>query len=135
MNANPHGLLADRELREDCPPLNILTEDWAHIWLVGGVGHQELGKCLRAFKTTGVTYENFRDEMKLWKSPKQNHQFQNAWMLFTEKRWESSKDSKQEWKSGTSEFLSIYPVVFGCDLKIKTCERLAWRSPVVRKAL
>ena len=32
-------------------------------------------------------------------------------MLFTEKRWESNKDSKQGWKSGISEFLSIYPVV------------------------
>ena len=49
--------------------------------------------------------------MKLWKSQKQNHQFQNAWMLFTEKRWESNKDSKRGWKSGISEFLSIYPVV------------------------
>ena len=108
INHNPHGLLLDKELRAECPPLDMHTEDWAHVYLASGVGADELGLFLGRLKAIRVNYETFREEMKLWNWPAHSTNFKNAWQLFSDAR---QKANEGGWKSSISEFLSIYPIV------------------------
>ena len=70
MNHNPHGLLLDMQLRTHCPPLDLHTEDWAHVYLCNGVGGDELWHLLDRLKACDIKYDTFRKEFQLWAWPK-----------------------------------------------------------------
>ena len=107
INHNPHGPLQDEELRPHCQPLDMHTEDWAHIYLSNGVGDDELGLCLSRMKAIDVKYDQVREELELWKFPRHYSGGKGVWRLFSEKREKANGDG---WKSGMSEFLALYPI-------------------------
>ena len=107
INHNPHGPLQDKELRPHCQPMDMHTEDWGHIYLANGVGHDELGLCLSRMKAIGVKYDQISEELKLWKFPKHYSGGKGVWRLFSDKREKANGDG---WKSGMSEFMTIYPI-------------------------
>ena len=120
LNYNPDGLLLDKQLRTHCQPLDMHTEDWAHVYLCNGVGGDELWHLLDRLKACGIKYDTFRSEMQLWTWPKHHTGGKGVWRLFSEKRAQANDEG---WKSSAGEFLTIYPIV------------LDWVSTHVRKRL
>ena len=109
---NPHGLLADKTLRNSFKPLDMHTEDWSHVYLCHGVGGDELAHLMRRLKRCGVGYETFREEIKLWKFPKRYHgTMKGAWRLFSDTRAAAAQKEDGSWKSSASELLTIIPIV------------------------
>ena len=109
MNYNPHGLLLDKPLRPYCAPLDLHTEDWAHVYLCNGVGGDELWHLLKRLNTVGVTYDTFKTELRLWRWPRNiSGSGKGVWRLFSSARAEANKEC---WKSSASEFLMICPIV------------------------
>ena len=108
MTHNPHGLLLDKQLRPHFQPLQMHTEDWAHIYLCNGIGGSELWHLLDHLKAHDVKYDTFKKEMQLWKWPKHHTGGKGVWRLFSDKRATANTEG---WKSSASEFLMIYPIV------------------------
>ena len=114
LSFNPHGLLADKRLRKYFKPLDMHTEDWAHVYLCKGVGGDELAHLMGRLKTFNVKYDTFREELKLWNWPRVHHGTgKGTWRLFSETRAAAAQREDGSWKSSASEFLSIAPIV--CD--------------------
>ena len=54
LNANPHGVLADPELRPHINPISTLTYDWVHNCLQDGTFTLEASEFLRVCERHGV---------------------------------------------------------------------------------
>ena len=66
---NPHGLLADKTLRDLFKPLDMHTEDWSHVYLCHGVGGDELAHLMRRLKRCGVGTTHFGKRLSFGSSP------------------------------------------------------------------
>ena len=130
MNHNPHGLLLDKQIRPHFQPLQMHTEDWAHVYLCNGIGGGEKWQLLERLKARDVKYVTFREEMQLWKWPKHHTGGKGVWRLFSDAR---AKANKEGWKSSASEFLMIYPIVL--DWISTNVREHAWGSRAVPKTL
>ena len=95
---NPHGLLADKTLRNSFKPLDMHTEDWSHVYLCHGVGGDELAHLMRRLKGCGVGHDTFREDIKLWKFTKGYHgTMKGAWRLFSDTRAAAAQKEDGPW--------------------------------------
>lgn len=70
-NCNPHGWLADHELRTAIDVLRVVRTDWFHNELQDGVFTKEFSLYLKAKQSVGVTVEDWKTLLKAdWKFPR-----------------------------------------------------------------
>ena len=109
---NSDGLIADAKLRRYFKPVDMHTEDWAHVYLCKGVGGDELAHLMGRLREFGIKYDILREELKLWKWPKVHHGTgKGTWRLFSETRAAAAQKEDGSWKSSASEMLTIAPII------------------------
>ena len=110
MNCNPHGILADVELRQFIAPSSY-TRDSMHTFLSAGTVSIEMRLLLKSLnRQLGVTYSSLQVFCKAeWKWPAhvqtKGHQIHQA---FSAQRERHSGDA---FRAGASELLTMYPLV------------------------
>ena len=113
LSYNPRGLLWDRRLRRICPPAEFVLEDWSHVYLCKGIGGDEIWCLLSRIKQREgkELYARLREEVCAWRWPYfRSSQCKNTWQIFSDARAESNR-SANGWKSSSSEFLSVAPIL------------------------
>lgn len=109
INFNPHGLLADRELRAHCDPIGILTYDWVHTMLADGVFTVEVQAFLKSCEPLGILRRDVHDWLKDpgWRFPLfQRDKCKDLHRVFDEHRLSASNPDRL--KCNCAELLGLY---------------------------
>ena len=109
LNYEPHGLLADMQLRDYVAPISVTTMDWFHNFLVNGIVNVEIANFLHRCRTQlGVTYKHLNTFCTAdWRFPT-NQQTHKVTDLFTSSREKASADT---FKASASEVLLVFPLL------------------------
>ena len=108
---NPHGILADIELRQHVAPVDVNTIDPCHTYFSHGTAAEELHLFLDACKRkANLKFEQFRQFCAAdWKAPKRTGRTALlSGAVFSDAREHASKDC---FKGMASEVLSVFPLV------------------------
>lgn len=109
---SPHSVLGDVPLRDHFRPVSSLCFDWQHTYLSNGIASLELFVFLKSCKASGLTdiYPLLERYCKSnWQWPAGQAQKGKAiHQVFNSSR---EKASREHWKSGASELLTVYPLV------------------------
>ena len=90
-NYNPHGVLADKEMRNFFKPGEMVCFDPMHTWLAQGIATTEAYNFVCRCKETGLKAENFKEYFAAdWRLPLRLKITRTSLKsLFDEQRWKS----------------------------------------------
>ena len=108
-NANPHGWLADPEVRTVAPAADICRFDWFHSCLQDGLLNVEMFQFLKA---ADISYAHIEAFLRAdWCFPKYT-QVKSRQLHTVFKHWRSrSNESAQKFKCMASDLLGVYTLV------------------------